>query len=131
MRIAIDAMGGDDAPEAIISGALESIGLLSENDEIILVGPKDVIEPQLPSLRSREGTISVFDAPEVIGMDEPPIESLRKKVKSSIAIIAKLAKLGQADAVISGGNTGACVAAFQIRMRNLPSVWGRTSPANR
>ncbi len=122
MRIAIDAMGGDNAPEAIILGALESIELLSENDELILVGPREVIEPQLPSLRSREGTISVVDAPEVIGMDEPPIESLRRKVKSSIAIIAKLAKLGRADAVISAGNTGACVAAFQIRMRNLPSV---------
>ncbi len=73
MRIAIDAMGGDNAPEAIISGALESIELLSENDELILVGPKEVIEPQLPSLSSREGTISVVDATEVIGMDEPPI----------------------------------------------------------
>jgi len=122
MRIAIDAMGGDNAPEAIISGALESIELLNENDELILVGHRDVIEPQLPSLSSREGTISVVDAPEVIGMDEPPIESLRKKIKSSIAILAKLAKLGQTDAVISAGNTGACVAAFQIRMRNLPSV---------
>ncbi|UCE99155.1 MAG: phosphate acyltransferase PlsX [Planctomycetota bacterium] len=122
MRIAIDAMGGDNAPEAIISGTLESIELLGEDDELILVGPREVIEPQLPSLRSREGTISVFDAPEVIGMDEPPIESLRRKVKSSIAIIAKLAKLGRVDAVISAGNTGACVAAFQIRMRNLPRV---------
>jgi len=122
MRIAIDVMGGDNAPEAIISGAVEAIGLLAENDELILVGPKEVIEPKLPVLRAYVGRISVVDAPEVIGMDEPPIESLRRKVKSSIAIIAKLAKLGQSDAVISAGNTGACVAAFQIRMRNLPSV---------
>ena len=122
MRIAIDAMGGDNAPDEIIAGALESIGLLDENDELILVGPKDVIEPQLPSLKSREGTISVVDAPEVIGMDEAPIESLRKKVKSSIAVMAKLAKRDQTDAVISAGNTGACVAAFQMRMRNLPGV---------
>ena len=122
MRIAIDAMGGDNAPDEIIAGALESIELLSENDELILVGPRDLIEPQLPSLESREGAISVVDAPDVIGMDEMPIESLRKKIKSSIAVVAKLAKRGQADAVISAGNTGACVAAFQMRMRNLPGV---------
>ena len=122
MRIAIDAMGGDNAPEEIISGALESIELLSEDDELILVGPKQIIEPHLPPLKSREGSLSVVDAPEVIGMDEKPIESLRKKVKSSIAVMAKLAKRGQVDAVISAGNTGACVAAFQMRMRNLPGV---------
>ncbi len=122
MRIAIDAMGGDNAPDEIVSGALESIELLGENDELILVGPKERIEAQLPSLRSREGAIAVVDAPEVIGMDETPIESLRKKRKSSIAVIAKMAKRGQTDAVISAGNTGACVAAFQMRMRNLPGV---------
>lgn len=122
MRIAIDAMGGDNAPDEIIAGALESIELLCENDELILVGPQDVIEPRLPPLKTREGTISVVDAPEVIGMDELPVESLRKKPKSSIPVMAKLGKLGRADAVISAGNTGACVAAFQMRMRNLSGV---------
>ena len=122
MRIAVDAMGGDNAPDEIISGALESIELLDEDDELILVGQREVIEPQLPSMKSREGALRVVDAPDIIGMDEPPIETLRKKVKSSIAVMAKLAKRGGADAVISAGNTGACVAAFQMRMRNLPSV---------
>ena len=122
MRIAIDAMGGDNAPDEIIAGALESIGLLGENDELIIVGQQKVIEPRLPPLKSRERTISVVDAPQVIGMDEPPVESLRKKRKSSIAVMAKMAKLNQADAVISAGNTGACVAAFQMRMRNLSGV---------
>ena len=122
MRIAIDIMGGDNAPDEIISGALESIELLDETDELILVGPKDVAEARLASLKSRRNMVQVVDAPEVIGMDEAPIESLRRKVKSSIAVMAKLAKRDQADAVISAGNTGACVAAFQMRMRNLPGV---------
>ncbi|MBW8001891.1 MAG: phosphate acyltransferase PlsX [Planctomycetes bacterium] len=122
MRIAIDAMGGDNAPDEIISGALESIEFLSENDELILVGPRAIIEPKLPSSHRREGVISIVEAPEVIEMDEPPVESLRRKVKSSISVLAKLAKRGQTDAVISAGNTGACVAAFQMRMRNLPGV---------
>lgn len=122
MRIAIDAMGGDNAPDEIIAGAIEAIAVIEEDDELILVGPKDVIEQRLPSIKSREGVISVVDAPEIIGMDEPPVESLRKKPKSSIAVLSKLAKHGKADAVISAGNTGACVAAFQMRMRNLPGV---------
>jgi glycerol-3-phosphate acyltransferase PlsX len=122
MRIAIDAMGGDDAPAEIIAGVLESIELLTEDDQLILVGPENEIKALLPSGTSRRDMISVVHAPDVIAMDDVPIESLRRKPKSSIAMIAKLAKRGQADAVISAGNTGACVAAFQMRMRNLPGV---------
>jgi glycerol-3-phosphate acyltransferase PlsX len=122
MRIAIDAMGGDNAPEEIIVGALESMELLAEDDEIILVGPEEIIKAQLPSSALKKGRIKVVHAPDVIDMGEVPIESLRKKPKSSIAVIAKLAKRDQTDAVISAGNTGACVAAFQMRMRNLPGV---------
>jgi len=122
MRIAIDAMGGDNAPDEIIAGALESIEFLDKDDELILVGRGEVIESRLSSMKTGRGVISVVHAPDVIGMDEAPVESLRKKIKSSIAVMAKLAKRGQADAVISAGNTGACVAAFQMRMRNLSGV---------
>lgn len=119
MRIAIDAMGGDNAPDEIISGALESIELLDKDDELILVGPQDMIKSHLKSCK---GPVSICDAPDIINMDAAPIETLRKKPKSSIAVMAKLAKLNRADTVISAGNTGACVAAFQMRMRNLPGV---------
>jgi len=122
MRIAIDAMGGDNAPDEIIAGAIESLEFLAEDDQLILVGDRDVIEPRLPSQKSRGTTIVVEHTPDQIGMDEPPVESLRRKPKSSIAIAAKLAKLGNADAVISAGNTGACVAALQMRVRTLPGV---------
>jgi glycerol-3-phosphate acyltransferase PlsX len=122
MRIAIDAMGGDNAPEEIVAGAIDSIELLDRDDELILVGPRQIIEPLVPPHKSRQDVLHIVDAPDVIGMDEPPIESLRKKVKSSIAVMSKLAKRNEADAVISAGNTGACVAAFQMRMRNLPGV---------
>ncbi len=122
MRIAIDAMGGDNAPDEIIGGVLESVEQLDKSDELILVGPEEIVEAHLPSLKSRQGVISVVHAPDIIGMDEVPIETLRKKPKSSIAVLAKLAKRGQTDAVISAGNTGACVAAFQMRIRNLSGV---------
>ncbi|HPS54400.1 MAG TPA: phosphate acyltransferase PlsX [Sedimentisphaerales bacterium] len=120
MRIAIDAMGGDNAPDEIVSGAIEAIDFISADDSLILVGPEDVISKKL-SKKHRE-KISIVDASEVIDMDESPIDSLRKKRKSSIAVMAKMAADNEADAVISAGNTGACVAAFQMRMRNLPGV---------
>ena len=120
MRIAIDAMGGDNAPDEIIAGAIEAIDFLSDDDSLILVGPEDVISKKLTK-KHRE-KISIVDAPEVIGMDESPIESIRKKHKSSITVMARMAAKNEADAVISAGNTGACVAAFQMRMRNLPGV---------
>ncbi|MGA2172641.1 MAG: phosphate acyltransferase PlsX [Sedimentisphaerales bacterium] len=122
MRIAIDAMGGDKAPDAIISGAIEALESLGEDDELILVGPREIIEPKLPSQRPGSAALTIVHAPDVIAMDEPPIDSLRKKPRSSISVLAKLGKLNRADAVISAGNTGACVAAFQMRMRNLPGV---------
>ncbi len=122
MRIAVDAMGGDYAPDEIIAGAVEAVEFLEKGDEVILIGPQGVVESKLPNSRAVREVIKVADAPEVIGMDEAPIESLRKKIKSSIAVMAKMAKRGQTDAVISAGNTGACVAAFQMRMRNVPGV---------
>lgn len=122
MRIAIDAMGGDHAPDEIIAGAVEAVDCLVEGDELILVGPEEQIESKLGRSKAVRKVISVTHAPDTIGMDESPIESLRNKPRSSIGVLAKLAKLGRADAVVSAGNTGACVAAFQMRMRNLPGV---------
>ena len=120
MRIAIDAMGGDNAPNEIISGAIEAIDFLGDDDSLILVGPEDVINKKLK--KKHKEKISIVNASEVIGMNESPIDSLRQKRKSSIAVMARMAARKEADAVISAGNTGACVAAFQMRMRNLPGV---------
>jgi glycerol-3-phosphate acyltransferase PlsX len=123
MRIAIDAMGGDNAPEAIVAGAIEAVEQLDPSDEVLLVGPEDDLIPFVANVKSSiRDRVSLVHAPDIIAMDEPPVESLRKKPKSSIGVLAKLAKHGQAEAVISAGNTGACVAAFQMRMRNLPGV---------
>lgn len=122
MRIAIDAMGGDNAPEQIIAGAVESVGSLDSDDRIVLVGQSEVINKYLPTKAKIRDYIEVADAPDIIAMADPPIETLRKKVKSSISVMAKIAKHGHADAVISAGNTGACVAAFQMRMRNIKGV---------
>lgn len=122
MRIAIDAVGGDYAPEEIIKGALEARKILDKDDELILVGPREIIESQLSKLSANAEDIRVVHAPDVVAMDEQPIESLRKKRKSSISVMARMAAHKQIDAVLSAGNTGACVAACQLRMRNLEGV---------
>ena len=122
MRIAVDAMGGDHAPEEIIKGVLEAGKLLDADDELILIGVRESIESTLTSTGAGTNSIRIVHAPEIIGMDEAPVESLRKKRKSSIAVMARMASHNQTDAVISAGNTGACVAGCQIRMRNLEGV---------
>lgn len=122
MRIAIDAMGGDHAPEEIIKGVLEASKLLDADDEVILIGVRESIESQLASAGAGTNSIRIVHAPEIIGMDEPPVESLRRKRKSSIAVMARMASHNETDAVVSAGNTGACVAGCQIRMRNLEGV---------
>ncbi len=122
MRIAIDAMGGDHAPKEIIKGVLEASKLLDADDEVILIGVRESIESQLASAGAGTNSIRIVHAPEIIGMDEPPVESLRRKRKSSIAVMARMASHNETDAVVSAGNTGACVAGCQIRMRNLEGV---------
>jgi phosphate acyltransferase len=121
MRIAVDAMGGDHAPEAIVAGALATVDKLGQ-DEVILVGQEKRILDLLGEPSRWESRISVVDAPEVINMDDPPVEALRRKRRNSIDVMAKLAAAGGADLVLSAGNTGACVAACQMRMRLLPGV---------
>lgn len=122
MRIAIDAMGGDHAPGEIIAGALEGREVLDAGDEIVLIGDEEIIRQHLKGFNADPDTFRIFHAPEAIGMNESPVEALRRKPKSSIALMARAASHRQVDAVLSAGNTGACVAASQLRMRTLENV---------
>ena len=122
MRIAIDAMGGDHAPGEIIAGTLEARKVLGSEDELVLIGDEDIIKAKLRELGTDPNTFHIFHAPDQIGMDESPVEALRRKPKSSIAIMARAASHRQVEAVLSAGNTGACVAGCQLRMRNLEGV---------
>ncbi len=125
MRIAIDAMGGDYAPKEIIAGALTAIDHLMEDDKLVLFGVESAIREQLEE-QSRpevwEELFEIVEAPEVVEMDDPPVEALRRKRHSSIALMAKAAAAKEVDVVISAGNTGAFAAACQMRMRTLPGV---------
>lgn len=125
MRAAVDVMGGDRAPDAILKGCWEAAPLLDGDDCIYLVGDETVVRDGLAACTlpaEQKARYKPVISTEIIAMDESPVEAVRNKPNSSIAIMCKLASKGEADVVISAGNTGACVAAAQLRMRTLPGV---------
>jgi glycerol-3-phosphate acyltransferase PlsX len=118
-------MGGDKAPAAILKGCWEAAPLLDANDKVLLVGDETIIKAGLAEsglCPEKKSLYQIVHTEEVIGMDDSPVEAVRSKPKSSISVMCKLAGKGEADVVISAGNTGACVAAAQLRMRLLPGV---------
>ena len=125
MRAAVDVMGGDRAPAAILKGCFDAVNLLSDDDVIHLVGDEKVIADALASSglsNEQKRFYKTVATTEVVGMDESPVEAIRGKPNSSISVMCKLVSKGEADAAISAGNTGACVAAAQLRMRLLPGL---------
>ena len=127
MRLAIDVMGGDHAPDAVLKGCLDAIPLLDPRDQMVLVGPREICEDFLAERGIRDPRLVIEHTTEVIGMDESPAKAVRSKPDSSIV---KMAWLGshkappdvRADAVMSAGNTGACVSAAIMQMKRLPGV---------
>ncbi len=125
MRVAVDVMGGDHAPAAILQGCWDAAPLLESGDVVFLVGDEKIINAALatsPVPAEKKSLYKVAPATQVIAMDDSPVEAIRAKPDSSIAVMCKMASKGEADAVISAGNTGACVAAAQLRMRLLNGV---------
>src|SRR5436190_162307 len=126
MRIGVDVQGGDNAPHAILEGALGSLEKLGSGDELVLVGDERVINAGIAKVKIPPHVkVTVVPTTEVIGMDETPVEAIRSKPNSSIVTLCKLAGRKAehpVDAVISAGSTGAQVTAAQMYMRRLPNV---------
>lgn len=125
MQAAVDVMGGDHAPQAILQGCWDAAPLLDDGDVILLVGDQEIIARGLAESGlsdAQKARYKTVHTTQIIEMDDPPVEAIRNKPDSSIAVMCKLASKGEADVVISAGNTGACVAAAQLRMRTLPGV---------
>ena len=106
IKIVVDAMGGDYAPEVPVQGAVEALQE-NTNISIVLVGRTDAIKEQLAKYTYDKERIEIVHAEEVIGFDEPPVMAVRKKKDSSIVVGMKLVKKGEADAFVSAGSTGA------------------------
>lgn len=118
MRIAVDAMGGDHAPKAVVDGAIQAAPLFKGT--IVLVGdPARISNSHVGPMPEN---IDIHPASEVVEMDDKPIEAIRKKKDSSLVVAVNLVKDGLADAVVSAGNTGAATAASLLAWRQLPGV---------
>ncbi len=120
MKIAVDAMGGDKAPDVIISGAI--LAAKEINADIVLVGQEDIIKSKLAEHKRVPANISIVNATEIIAMNESPAVSVRRKKDSSINIAVKMVKDKSADAMVSAGNTGAVVCAASLFLKTLPGV---------
>ena len=109
IRVAVDAMGGDRAPDEVVAGALEA---RSSSIVPILFGPASL----------DTGGLELVEAPDTIAMDEKPAEAVRAKPNSSLVVACRAVGEGRADAVVSAGNTGGMLAASFLELRRVPGV---------
>lgn len=130
-RIALDAMGGDYAPREVVVGAVEAaVGL--QDVKILLVGQLAPIQAELDRLPRKarqsaqeaivKGTLEIVHAPDVAGMDESPVDAVRKKRDCSINVAMRLVKEGRADAFVSAGNSGAVATSAILNLGRIPGV---------
>lgn len=121
MKIALDAMGGDHAPEQIVAGAIDAVR--EYNCEIVLVGDQDKIYRELDKVSDwKDLKISVHHTTEVIEMGEHPVAAVRKKKDSSLVVATRLAKSGECDAAMSAGSTGAAVTSALFTLGRIPGI---------
>ena len=116
-RVALDAMGGDDAPGAVVRGARAA---QAEGVDVVLVGDEQVLREHLAD--SGGDTLPIVHAPDVVAMDEEPLGALRRKPESSIRVACQLVADGKAGAVVSAGSTGATLAAALLTIGRLPGI---------
>ncbi len=125
MRVAVDVMGGDHAPDAVLKGCVMALPDLASDDTLVLVGVRAIIQDFLDERGVNDPRLEIVHADEVIHMDDSPAKAVRSKPDSSIVKMAQLGSKGhenRCDVVLSAGNTGACVAAAMLHMRRLPNV---------
>ncbi len=118
--IALDAMGGDDAPRVAIAGALEAIE--QHGVAVRLVGPERRLRRDLGRFRALPSGLDIVDAPEVVTMDDPAVSVLRGKRSSSLCVCAELVRDGRARAMVTAGNTGAAWVAAKATLGMIPGV---------
>ena len=123
MKIALDAMGGDNAPHINIGGAVEALKNISEREKLFLVGDKHKLRPACDAAGiGSNPRLEIVHAPDVVTMEESGLAAVRRGKTSSISTAVDLVKSGASDAVVSAGNTGAAVAASTIKLRLLEGV---------
>ncbi len=121
IRIAVDGMGGDYAPQVVVEGAVAAANDFSHL-EIVLVGQPEALKRELNRHKVLGGKIVIHPASEIVEMGDSPVAALKKKKDSSIAVCVELLKTKQVDAVMTAGNTGAAVAASTLKLGLLPGI---------
>ena len=121
VKLAVDAMGGDHAPQEIVRGAVAALQARKDL-KLLLVGRRDQVEEALSGLTYPPGQLSLIHADEVIGGSDNPGLAIRRKRKSSMVTALQLVRSGRADAVLSAGNTGALMAGALLFLGRLPKV---------
>jgi len=114
VRVALDAMGGDFAPEEMVKGAVQVIDSL--NAELILVGDPEPVQQELSKYDVADKPITIFPSDGKIGDDEHPVQALRQKPKASVVVATQLVKQGQADVIVSMGSTGGAMASSVLAL---------------
>lgn len=122
MRVVVDVMGGDHGCGVVVKGAVDALAANSRIARLYLVGDQQAIQSALVDGPNRDARIEVVHATEVLSMQDKPVVALRKKKDCSILRAVELLKEGQAEVLVSPGNTGGVVAASTIRLRSLPGV---------
>ncbi|WP_456427156.1 phosphate acyltransferase PlsX [Rhodocaloribacter sp.] len=123
IRVAVDAMGGDQAPAVVVEGAVAACRSMPDDLEVLLFGPEARLREELGRYEDVPAlNLTVVDAPEVIGMAESPTAAVKSKPRSSIHLGLRAIKEGRADAFVSAGNTGAVMAAALFILGRLPNV---------
>lgn len=121
VKVAVDAMGGDNAPGEIIHGAVDAVNT-NENIKILLVGKEDVIKKELSNYNFNKNQIEVVHAPDIIHTGEPPVMAIRKKKESSLVVAMNLVKDKTADAFVSAGSSGAILVGGQLIVGRIKGV---------
>ena len=121
MRIAIDGMGGDNAPQAVVNGVVQALNEFKEL-EFFITGPEDIIKEQLKRENYTGDKITIVDAKEVISTNEHPVMAIRKKKDSSLCKALNLVKEKKCDAVLSAGSTGAFLAGCNFIVGRIKGV---------
>ena len=124
MRIALDAMGGDLGSELLIDGALSAIEKRRDL-EVVLLGPDELLKEQVAQRAGSgngTGRLSIAHAPQTVSMKESPVDAVRKKKDSTVMVGFDLVKNGQADAMVSAGNSGATMAAAVRKLGRLKGI---------
>ena len=121
VKVAVDAMGGDNAPYEIVNGGIEAV---NENShvKVFFTGPEELINSELAKYTYHKEQVEVVNATEVIGMAEPPVMAIRKKKDSSLVKALNLVKEGTCDAYVSAGSTGATLVGGQVIVGRLKGV---------